>query len=150
MAEDAVDTVVKQLKEEEGILYSQSETEHLPTSSGEVVGSQGFKRFENRKVAEGIALGLEEETASILIQQYGANIDVIFDIYQNRQTEAKKESIDPIVFAELVYALEYESAYKPVDFFIRRTGKVNWFIGRFIHQLTFSFAERALYSLILL
>src|SRR5690625_612535 len=122
MAEDAVDTVVKQLKEEEGILYSQSETEHLHISGGEVGGSQGFKRFKDRKVAEGIALGLEEETASILIQQYGANIDVIFDIYQNRQTEAKKESIDPIVFAELVYALEYESAYKPVDFFIRRTG----------------------------
>src|SRR5699024_8345814 len=52
MAEDAVDTVVKQLKEEEVILYSQSETEHLPISGGEVGGSQGFKRFKDRKVAE--------------------------------------------------------------------------------------------------
>src|SRR5699024_8053557 len=51
-----------------------------------------------------------------------ANIDAIFEIYEARQKEAKEEGIDPVVFAQLVYAMEYEMAYKPVDFFIRRTG----------------------------
>lgn len=122
MAEEAVNTVVKQLKDEEGILYSKSETQNLPISGGEVGGAKGFKRFKDRKVTEGIALGLEEETATMLVQKYGANVDVILEIYQDKQVEAKKENIDPIVFAELIYALEYELAYKPVDFFIRRTG----------------------------
>lgn len=122
MAEDAVNTVVKQLKEEEGILYSKSETEHLPISGGEVGGSKGFQQFKDHKVAEAITLGIEKETALFLIQKYGANIDTIFELFQAEKPNAEKAEIDPVVFAELTYALEYELTYKPVDFFVRRTG----------------------------
>src|SRR5699024_3220108 len=38
MDEDAVNTVVKQLKEEEDLLYSSSETNHLPISDEDVDG----------------------------------------------------------------------------------------------------------------
>ncbi|MEN1967288.1 glycerol-3-phosphate dehydrogenase/oxidase [Lentibacillus sp. N15] len=130
MAEEAVNTVVKQLKAEEGILYSSSQTHDLPISGGEVGGSKGFQRFKERKVEEAQALGMDEETALMLVKKYGANIDTIFEIYQAKQAEAKEEAIDPIVFAQLIYALEYELTYKPVDFFIRRTGglffEINW------------------------
>lgn len=130
MAEEAVDTIVNQLKKEEGILYSKSETRNLPVSGGEVGGSKGFKRFRDRKVEEGSALGLDKETAEMLIQTYGSNVDTIFELYQEKMGEAEENQVDPIVFAELVYAIEYELAYKPVDFFIRRTGalffKINW------------------------
>lgn len=130
MAEQAVNTVVKQLKEEEGILYSKSDTHDLPISGGEVGGSKGFERFKKRKAEEAKVLGIDEETALMLIKKYGANIDTIFELYQSKQDEAKKEAIDPIVFAQLIYALEYELTYKPVDFFIRRTGglffDINW------------------------
>lgn len=129
MAEDAIDTVVKQFKED-GILYSKSETKHLPISGGEVGGSKGFKQFKDRKVEEGKALGLDVETAEMLIQTYGSNVDMIFKLYQEGMGEAEDNQVDPVVFAELIYAIEYESAYKPVDFFIRRTGalffKINW------------------------
>ncbi|MBM7600568.1 glycerol-3-phosphate dehydrogenase [Virgibacillus halotolerans] len=130
MAEEAVNTVVKQLKAEDGILYTSSETKHLPISGGEVGGSTGFKRFKERKMEEGKTLGLDEETLEMLIQTYGANVETIFELYQKRQTEAKENHVDPVVFAELIYAMEYELAYKPVDFFVRRTGalffKINW------------------------
>ncbi|GGB53943.1 FAD-dependent oxidoreductase [Virgibacillus dakarensis] len=130
MAEQAVNTVVKQLKEEEGILYSKSDTHDLPISGGEVGGSKGFERFKKRKAEEAKVLGIDEEIALMLIKKYGANIDTIFELYQSKQDEAKKEAIDPIVFAQLIYALEYELTYKPVDFFIRRTGglffDINW------------------------
>ncbi|WP_188454106.1 glycerol-3-phosphate dehydrogenase/oxidase [Virgibacillus oceani] len=122
MAEQAVNTVVKQLKEEQGILYSKSETEHLPISGGEVGGSKGFTRFKQRKIEEGIVLGINENTVELLVQRYGANVDTIFEIFQDKSAEANEEGLDPIVFAELIYAIEYELAYKPVDFFIRRTG----------------------------
>jgi len=122
MAEEAVDTVAKQFKEEEGVLYSKSETLHLPISGGEVGGSKGFEVFKQQKTKEGTAIGLEEKEAQQLIQTYGANVDTIFSMYEDNKQEAQKENIDPIVFAELKYALEYELAYKPVDFFIRRTG----------------------------
>ncbi|TFJ93339.1 glycerol-3-phosphate dehydrogenase/oxidase [Lentibacillus salicampi] len=122
MAENAVDTVVKQLKEEEGILYSDSDTEHLPISGGEVGGSNGFQRFKEQKIAEAAGLGIAEETATFLIQKYGANIDQIFELYQSEKTRAEEVGIEPIVFAELTYALKHEMTYKPVDFFVRRTG----------------------------
>ena len=130
MAEEAVDTVVKQFKEENDILYSNSDTKHLPISGGEVGGSSGFKHFKQRKAEEGKALGIDGETTVMLIQTYGANVDTIFKLFQEKQTEAEENGVDPIVFAELVYAIEYEAAYKPVDFFIRRTGalffKIDW------------------------
>ncbi|MFD1361642.1 glycerol-3-phosphate dehydrogenase/oxidase [Lentibacillus salinarum] len=122
MAEEAVDTVVKQLKEEDGILYSESETEHLPISGGDVNGSNGFRQFKKQKIAEATDLGIEEEAAIFLIQKYGSNIDQIFDLYQSEQLRADEAGIKPIVFAELIYAIEQEMTYKPVDFFVRRTG----------------------------
>lgn len=129
MAQHAVDKVTKQLKEEEGVLYSGSETEHLALSGGEVGGSKGFEDFKNRKVSEGMAQGLDEETALMLVERYGSNFDKILELYVTNQEKAKTEDIDPIVFAELVYALEYELAYKPVDFFVRRTGALFFEIG---------------------
>ncbi|WP_010532146.1 glycerol-3-phosphate dehydrogenase/oxidase [Lentibacillus jeotgali] len=122
MAEDAVDEVVKQLKEEYGILYSESETEHLPISGGEVGGSKGFQQFKERKIAEAADLGIAEETAIFLVQKYGANVNQIFELFQGEKAQAEKAGIEPIVFAELRYALDNEMAYKPVDFFVRRTG----------------------------
>ncbi|MEC5425386.1 glycerol-3-phosphate dehydrogenase/oxidase [Virgibacillus sp. C22-A2] len=121
MAQQIVDKVSDQLKEEEGILYSESATEHLPISGGEVGGSKGFAAFIERKTAEGLELGIKEEEVHQLIQTYGANVDILFSLYQNRKVEAENEFMDPILFAELLYAMEYELAYKPTDFFVRRT-----------------------------
>ncbi|WP_337191344.1 glycerol-3-phosphate dehydrogenase/oxidase [Virgibacillus salexigens] len=122
MAEQAVNTVTKQLQEEEGIMYSKSDTIHLPISGGEVGGSQGFKKFMERKSAEAVAEGIDESTARNLIQKYGANFETVLELYRTKQGEAKQADIDPVVFAQLLYAIKHEAAYKPADFFIRRTG----------------------------
>ncbi|WP_087972596.1 glycerol-3-phosphate dehydrogenase/oxidase [Oceanobacillus rekensis] len=122
MAEQAVDLVINQLKDEEGILYSKSETKHLPISGGDVGGSVGFEKFREQKTEEGILFGLSKETSEKLIKRYGSNVNRVFKIYQDRKSNAIQENIDPIDFAELNYAIDYEMAYKPVDFFIRRTG----------------------------
>ena len=122
MAEDIVDQIVRDLSEEEGILYSHSETRDLPISGGDVGGSKGFRLFPLQKVKEGVEVGLTEEEAFTLIQQYGTNVEIVFQLFQEKTAEALENDIDPIVFAELVYALDYEMAFTPADFFIRRTG----------------------------
>jgi len=132
MAEQAVDTIANQLKEEDGILYSSSETKHLPISGGDVGGSEGFESFKRLKIDEGIRHGLDQEVAAKLVNRYGSNVDTVFEIYQTKQNEASKEGIDPVVFAELTYAIEYELAYKPVDFFIRRTSAL-FFDINYVH-----------------
>ncbi|MFC3041318.1 FAD-dependent oxidoreductase [Virgibacillus xinjiangensis] len=130
MAQEVVDTVVQLLKEEEGILYSHSETAHLPIAGGEVGGSTGFEDFKVRKTAEGKAIGLDESTALKLVKTYGANVDIIFNLYLEKKEEAETVGMDAVVLAELLYAMEYEGAYKPADFFVRRTGalffEINW------------------------
>ncbi len=130
MAEEAVDVVVKQLKEEENILYSTTMPKHLPLSVGDVGGSKGFEQFKKQKLTEGISLGIPENTARKLIDMYGGNVGTLFTIYQENKATAEKEQIDPFILTELLYGIDYELVYKPVDFFIRRTGAllfdINW------------------------
>lgn len=122
MAEDAVDTVVKQLREEEEILYSTSNTKNLPISGGDVGGSKGFEQFKKDQLDRARSLEIPEETAEKLINMYGGNVGLLFEIYLNHKEEAEQEGIDPFVLAELIYGMKYELVYKPVDFFVRRTG----------------------------
>jgi glycerol-3-phosphate dehydrogenase len=129
MAESIVDLVAKQLGEEEGTDYPKTATMHLPISGGDVGGSEGFKTFMASKVSEGKELGLTEEEAKKLVQRYGSNVDIVFDIYKNGKEKALAANLDPVVYAGLRYAIDYEMAYKPVDFFIRRTGALFFNIG---------------------
>lgn len=122
MAESAVNTVVDQMKKEEHIIYTKSQTHDLRISGGEVGGSKGFIDFKKEKVAEAVGMGISEEKAELLVQKYGSNTDVLLSLYEDKQAEAKEANIDPIVFAQLLYGIEQELVYKPVDFFIRRTG----------------------------
>ncbi|TKC18955.1 glycerol-3-phosphate dehydrogenase/oxidase [Robertmurraya kyonggiensis] len=122
MAESIVDLVAKQLHEEEGRNFPATLTKNLPISGGDVGGSEGLKNFLSKKTLEGQEIGLTEEQARALVQRYGSNVDEVFSIYQDSIEKAEETNIDRVVFAMLRYALDYELAYKPVDFFIRRTG----------------------------
>jgi len=133
MAESIVDLVGKQLAAEENRNIPHVETKELKISGGDVGGSTGFKDYVNQKAAVGIELGLEEGKAKMLAQRYGSNIGIIFDIYQREKSVAEVENIDPVVLAVLRYAIDYELAYKPVDFFIRRTGALFFNIS-WVHE----------------
>lgn len=122
MAEEVVDLIANQFKTEEGILYSQSETLLMPISGGHVGGSKGFKQLKQQKLTEGIKRGVDQDLMIELIQKYGSNIDLILRFLIDGTDEAEECGIDPITFAKLNYAIEYELAYKPSDFFVRRTG----------------------------
>jgi len=122
MAEQVVDKLVEAFKKEEKLKFDRSTTKDLPLSGGDVGGSKGFQTFKQEKVTQGLKMGLTEESASKLVARYGSNVMKVFELYQANKHVAKAEHIDPIVFAELLYAIENELTYKPVDFFIRRTG----------------------------
>lgn len=121
MAESIVDLVAEQLSEEEGVSFPKTKTKDLRISGGDVGGSAGFPRFIEEKVEVGRKLGLDKDVARQLVQRYGSNVDVIFEMYEEESRNAEGEG-NPVVRALLRYAMEYESAYKPTDFFIRRTG----------------------------
>jgi len=130
MAEEAVDKVVAILQDEAGILFEKSSTMHLPISGGNVGGSKGFMTYQEEQIAVGEGLGMARQDAEQLVQQYGSNVEVIFDLYSKHKQEAEKENIEPIVLATLIYAIEYEFAYTPLDYFVRRTGEMFFDIGK--------------------
>lgn len=124
MAESIVDLVTKQLHEEDGNTFPKKQTKNLPISGGDVGGSEGFKTFLINKMNTGKKIGLSEEEAKKLIYRYGSNVDIVFNTYRDDKVKAKEEKLDPVVYASLRYAIDHELAYKPVDFFIRRTGAI--------------------------
>ncbi|QDP41324.1 glycerol-3-phosphate dehydrogenase/oxidase [Radiobacillus deserti] len=130
MAESVVDLVRDQLKQEIGILYSDTVTKHLPLSGGDVGGSKGYEQFYQSMVEKAKRLGLAEKDARTIAHRYGSNAEKVLRIYEEKKELAITEQVDPAVFAMLHYAIEEELAYKPVDFFIRRTGAlffdINW------------------------
>lgn len=134
MAEQAVDKVVTAFKKEKGILFEDSSTEHLSISGGDVGGSDGFPTFIKEQVETGIALGIPQDDAERLVKKYGSNVEVIFNIYQHHYDEAKKEGINPIVLAILIYAIEYELACTPLDYFVRRTGEMFFDIEQVVEE----------------
>lgn len=122
MAEDVVDVVVNQFKKEFGILYSKSETKNIPIAGGDVGGSNGFQTFKKEQCQVAEDLGISKQDAIMLVDRYGSNVDKIFDLYENLKNEAMEAGLDPLVFSQLRYAINEECIYKPVDFFVRRTG----------------------------
>lgn len=122
MGENIINKVAEQLEKEQGIWLPKVSTKHLPISGGEVGGSKKFKEFRADREQQAVQLGLNYRTASMLTSRYGANVDQVLAIFVNDRQKAEQAALDPLVYAMLRYAMEYESAYKPVDFFVRRTG----------------------------
>jgi glycerol-3-phosphate dehydrogenase len=122
MGETVVDLVAKRLGENTKVSFAACKTKHMPISGGEVGGSSGYSPFLNRKANEGTALGLTKEEAYTLAGKYGSNIDHLFQYIREFQMEKPDQSLTPSVYAQVMYAIQYEMAAKPVDFFIRRTG----------------------------
>lgn len=122
MAESIVNRIAAELKTSGLRHYTKSKTKHLPISGGDVGGSTGFPTYVEQKVAEGIALGLSKEVAERLVQQYGSNIDTLHALIDPLREAAVAYELPLEHILKLQYAIEYEMAVTPTDFFIRRTG----------------------------
>ena len=122
MAEEVVDKIAADLKQEKLVIYDQHSTKNLPMSGGNVGGAKGFKEYKKQQLQEGINRGIPEKVTAALVSRYGSNVEFIFKLYEAHREEAEKEGIDPVVLATLEYAIEEEFACTPVDYFIRRTG----------------------------
>jgi glycerol-3-phosphate dehydrogenase len=116
MAETVVDLIAKQLEK----TYLSCQTKHLPISGGDIGGANEWHTFICKKVKEGMNLGFTEQQAKQLVQRYGTNVDRLFAFARTYDRNSASLPIDWYVMC--MYALEYEMAVTPLDFFIRRTG----------------------------
>ncbi|GAA3331777.1 hypothetical protein GCM10020331_089690 [Ectobacillus funiculus] len=75
-----------------------------------------------KKAQEGKQYGLTEQEARKFAASYGSNVDILFSLAQQHKEESIRLNMPVTVLLPLIYAMEYEMATTPVDFFIRRTG----------------------------
>lgn len=130
MAELVVDMVSEQIHKESHVEFKASKTKTLPISGGDVGGSSNFVKFVEESANNAQNYGLSLNSGRILAQNYGSNIDIIFDIAKTEsKDEAEKYGLPLDLYLILLYSIREEMTVKPVDFFVRRTGAVMFNIG---------------------
>ncbi|MDQ0173743.1 glycerol-3-phosphate dehydrogenase/oxidase [Paenibacillus tundrae] len=122
MAEMVVDLAARQLEKETGQSIKVCLTKKMPISGGNVGGSAGFESYAERKIKDGVALGLERRAAERLARTYGSNVDALYDRMPDPRTKAEWHGLPPELLLMLKYAIEEEMTVTPADFFVRRTG----------------------------
>ncbi|MDR6998098.1 glycerol-3-phosphate dehydrogenase/oxidase [Neobacillus niacini] len=124
MAETIVDFLASKFNAEEGKNHLACMTKHMPISGGDVGGSTHFPDFVANKVKAGLEVGLTEEEAEQLAKMYGSNIETVFELLISNKNDAVDYGLPLTLFAKLIYAIHYEMAATPIDFFNRRTGAI--------------------------
>jgi glycerol-3-phosphate dehydrogenase len=122
MAERVVDRIAKKMEEEFGRELKECTTEKIP-----LCGNEDFKKFKNVKkyiaeIYERIKPeGFSEYDAWFLVTNYGKQTETILENYSGIE---EKDKTVRMAKAELRFGIDYEMVQNPMDFFIRRTGRL--------------------------
>ena len=122
MAERVVD-IIAEKSEEQGIELKECYTDEIPLS-----GNVGFKKFKHvqkyiSEIYERIKLnGFTEYDAWFLVTNYGKQAEIILETYATFDSTVDK--YERMAKAELHFGIDYEMIQNPMDFFIRRTGRL--------------------------
>jgi glycerol-3-phosphate dehydrogenase len=105
------------------------QTMNMPISGGHVNGSKNLPSFVKAFEKEAQSLGFYIEEYNHLAYMYGSNIEELLEIAKTYSPE-NSGGLPLPVYVQLQYSMKSEMTYKPVDFFIRRTGalffQINW------------------------
>ncbi|MDT8414413.1 MAG: glycerol-3-phosphate dehydrogenase/oxidase [Flavobacteriaceae bacterium] len=123
MAERVLDKVCEKLKEEEDKNFKKCKTEKTPLAGGVF---KNFKEVQKyiKTIAERIAPhGLDEVYAQYLVTTFGRQTEDILKTFESlKPTQKTAEKL--MGKAEYVFCAENEMVTNPLDFFIRRTGRL--------------------------
>ncbi len=124
MAETIVDLLAEKFANEDGRSFPGCQTKNLPISGGDVGGSANLGTFVDKQLEAGMKAGFTQEEARRLAYQYGSNASAVFQLASEHKKEADQYGLPLELFAKLIYAIQYEAAATPIDFFNRRTGAI--------------------------
>jgi len=122
MAERVVNRIAKKMEEEHNAELRECDTENTP-----LCGNVDFKKFKHVKkyiteVFERIKPdGFTEHDAWFLVTNYGKQTETILETFASLKD---KDMYVRMAKAELRFGIDYEMVQNPMDFFIRRTGRL--------------------------
>ena len=120
MAEGAMKQIIAILEENNDKKYTLVKSKTYPVSGGQFDPTrveESIESFANL----GASRGLKYADAKRLAKVYGSNMSNVLRYFPEAEKYAEKYDIQLSVALGLVYALEEEMVYSPLDFFERRT-----------------------------
>jgi glycerol-3-phosphate dehydrogenase len=121
MAERVVDRIAKKLEEDYDVEVKPCNTENIPLCGNDFKKYKHVKKYISeihKRIKED---GFTEHDAWFLVTNYGKQTEAILEYYKNR---TEKDHHTRMILAELEFGIAYEMVENPMDFFIRRTGRL--------------------------
>ena len=122
MAERVVNRIAQKMEEVHGTVLKECTTDTIP-----LCGNVDFKKFKHVKkyideIFERIQPnGFTKHDAWFLVTNYGKQTETILEIYASLK---EKDKYVRMAKAELHFGIDFEMVLNPMDFFIRRTGRL--------------------------
>ncbi len=121
MAERVVDRIAKKMNEDHKIEIKGCITEEIPLCGSEFKKYKDVKKYINDIYDRIKDDGFTKYNAWFLVTNYGIQTETILGYYSKRKIKDKEVRM---ALAELQFGIEYEMVQNPMDFFIRRTGRL--------------------------
>ncbi len=121
MAERIVDLVVKKYKRRFNGAFNEIKTKEIVLSGGVFKNYKEVKSYTDaiqNRIAE---VDFNRKDAEYLVHNYGKQTDIILQKFDDLMHENMQEKL---IKAEIWFAIHFEMACTPTDFFMRRTGRL--------------------------
>ena len=121
MAERIVDLVTKKYSRRFFKNFKEIQTEEIILSGGAFANFSEVKSYTDiiyKRISE---KQFDKKDAEYLVYNYGKQTDIILKKFDELTGENSREKI---IKAEVWFTIQYEMACSPVDFFMRRTGRI--------------------------
>tara|TARA_R110000796_G_scaffold183498_1_gene299873 strand:- start:406 stop:2070 length:1665 start_codon:yes stop_codon:yes gene_type:complete len=145
MAERVVDKVVKLIEDEEDIELKKCYTDKIPLCGNDFKKFKHVKKYIEEISSRLLPEGFETYDAWYLVTNYGKQTETILETYAQLNDADKKVRLAK---AELKFGINFEMVQTPMDFFIRRTGRLYFDIDSIRYLLEPILAEfKAIFKL---
>lgn len=123
MAERVLNVISQRFKKDADQIIPPCTTDRIYLSGGKL--DKPFDLFLKDKVEEGITLGLTSKEATEVVYRFGSNTTTVYDLIKklrSREIEPSKHQLPEVLYAQLLYCVQFEQCLTVSDFLIRRTG----------------------------
>ncbi|SHI67428.1 homodimeric glycerol 3-phosphate dehydrogenase (quinone) [Arenibacter nanhaiticus] len=121
MAERVVNLVAKKMEEDHHRTLKECTTEKIPLCGNDFKSYKQVKKYISKVYKRIEADGFSKYDAWYLVTNYGKQTENILEIYAQENGDDQQLRM---VLAELKFGVQHEMVHTPMDFFIRRTGRL--------------------------
>lgn len=121
MAERVMNRIAKKMHEDHEMEINESSTENIPLCGSDFKKAKHVKKYINEVYERIKPEGFTKYNAWFLVTNYGIQTETILDYYAAQKGE---DNVVDLALAELRFGIEFEMVQNPMDFFIRRTGRL--------------------------